>query len=865
MYEQVNTNIDFGISNSKTKTSNSIGITTNNSSPTYQNTKTSNSNTQTETMDLSFATEQVTTESKSILDSVGDFFSGIGEGLKNTGATIVDGAKAVANWAFEGLKDLSSEIGKACSDLASNVSTILGGALSWVKDTAVSFYSTAAVIGTSVVSGIADIGEGIVDGIAWTGGKLVEGGSWLVGKVAGLFSKDAEESVMNWREQAKTGIKEFIATDWVGKANDWFYQETSLGQTINENSYLKYDSEIAQGIRSVSETVGKIALATAATIATGGAAAPLALGFLFGTGEQAEKLYQENPNTTGAQELGIFVSGLGEAANWYAQGKLGQGAVGLFNIVKNTGLKQTGALAINGVKSVVGNIKTNGVRTTIKGILGNSKLSSMMAADNLADSIGIVGDNVGDWLVGNEQFNLKTAASAGGELLAAWGLNMFFDGAGEYLMKGNQINAVDSLDDADELAFWNKKSSQPNNTPSSSSIARNVGNNITPTQWSQINDINYRLRTEARVTLPVRSSSELSVDMLDQIDDLSRVDVQISASFTDQLGNYKVKYNQPRYIDRITYTGYEAKSICARLDELQSRVDMSLPTKERAKQIYDILGSEYGYLYDFNQYTDGHKIGASLRGLTSNNLIGKEGLVCAGYAQAYKELCDRCNIPCEYITGQGIPKSGKPERHAWNVIFDDNGEVIPVDVTWNAGGNSDKWFGATDEFANRHIADIDETYKDYRPNGRNEYHNQSFNRYGDGYLNSSSESDISSTMASVISSMEQRMGPGRGIYQLNQYLLTGNPNLITRTNNARSLVQSLDPKVIKSYMDDIESKVGIIIKTMDSKYGYGAGAHSINEYLRTRDLNRITRTNGARDLIATIPLEILTAISKSFS
>ena len=95
-----------------------------------------------------------------------------------------------------------------------------------------------------------------------------------------------------------------------------------------------------QKLRGASEMVGKLVLATAATIVTGGAAAPLALGFLFGVGDQAEKVYQENPNTTGAQELGIFISGLGEAANWYAQGKLGQGALSFIDALKVNGIKQ---------------------------------------------------------------------------------------------------------------------------------------------------------------------------------------------------------------------------------------------------------------------------------------------------------------------------------------------------------------------------------------------------------------------------------------------------------------------------------------------------------------------------------------------
>ena len=303
--------------------------------------------------------------------------------------------------------------------------------------------ATIAVGATSVISGIADIGEGLVDGLAWTGGKVVEGASWLVGETAGIFSEDAKEDVMSWRENFKDNEHDFIATDWVGEANKALYENTSIGRAINEASAMKYDSNLAQGISNVSEMAGKVVIATAATVVTGGAAAPIAAGFLFGVGDKAEKVYQSG-ETGAKEELGIFVSGLGEAANWYALGKLGQGATQLAGVVKTNGLKATTSTVVNGVKTTINTIKTNGVVNTAKdvfhatkGILSNTSCKSLITADNLSDSIGIIGDNASRWLTGEEEFNLNTAAKAGGELLLAWGLNSFFDSATRYLEGGS--------------------------------------------------------------------------------------------------------------------------------------------------------------------------------------------------------------------------------------------------------------------------------------------------------------------------------------------------------------------------------------------------------------------------------------------
>ena len=372
------------------------------------------------------------------------------DGVKEAGETIAVGATSV----ISGIADIAEGL---VDSLAWTGGKVVEGSLgieeaelpkekAWyeklwdgVKETG----ATIAVGATSVISGIADIGEGLVDGLAWTGGKVVEGASWLVGETAGIFSEDAKEDVMSWRENFKDNEHDFIATDWVGEANKALYENTSIGRAINEASAMKYDSNLAQGISNVSEMAGKVVIATAATVVTGGAAAPIAAGFLFGVGDKAEKVYQSG-ETGAKEELGIFVSGLGEAANWYALGKLGQGATQLAGVVKTNGLKATTSTVVNGVKTTINTIKTNGVVNTAKdvfhatkGILSNTSCKSLITADNLSDSIGIIGDNASRWLTGEEEFNLNTAAKAGGELLLAWGLNSFFDSATRYLEGGS--------------------------------------------------------------------------------------------------------------------------------------------------------------------------------------------------------------------------------------------------------------------------------------------------------------------------------------------------------------------------------------------------------------------------------------------
>ncbi len=710
-------------------------------------------------------------------------------------------------------------------------------------------YATAAVVTTTITSGVLDLGEHILDGVVWVGAT-----------VGTAFGADT------------TGMREFIARDLVDEANQAFYENTELGQLINEKSALKYDSNLAQGIRHGTEKVAVFAAATAATVCTGGAAAvalPLVLGFAYGAGEKAEQTYQEHGTDVDLkQELGIAIAGVGSAASWYAQGKLGEGAVGLVKVAAKNGLGATGSALIGQVKSSLINIKNNGVLNTLKGIVGKEQLlanlkTSLLSADNISDSIGIIGDNVAGWINGDQEFNFKTASYAFGELIATMGLNVLFDSASDYIgalddIKGISIESVDDAvrnmpvggDYVEETALFGGSQEKKG------FMARIFGGGDVPpasalsTQERILRDrINDTIRQYGTAQVTFNNTTEFSANLLRNIDDLSSVQVRINGGFNDLNGNFRPKYNAQRYIDRITYTGYETLAIMDKLDELQSMIDMNLPTVDRAYQIYEVLASEIPVMHDFEYIPDGHKISASLRGLTDVNSAGKPGLVCAGYSQAYKELCTRCGITCDYIRGTAymdMLRQGAPGGHAWNVILDGD-TPIPVDVTWRACGD-DGWFGGSDKFQARHVANPDEWFQDY-----------------------SAPKTTFDTIAEALRNHDAKYGAGSGLKGLERYLSDGNPNNITSAGGARSAISGISMEELQNYVvrERTKQNIDYVMDVMTNKYGSSNAAWAqITAFVTPGNpnygnINLFTSTGGARDVMRGIDFSLIQEYVKS--
>lgn len=133
-----------------------------------------------------------------------------------------------------------------------------------------------------------------------------------------------------------------------------------------------------------------------------------------------------------------------------------------------------------------------------------------------------------------------------------------------------------------------------------------------------------------------------------------------------------------------------------------------------AGSTYDKVKFVHDYLVDLITYDQTGKE-------NNSNLYGAliEGAcVCEGYAEAFKAILDKLDIPCVIVYGSGIDALGNTESHAWNYVKMNDGKWYAVDTTWDdpiiigsgsvAGYDKYKYFlKGSENFESTHISDGD--------------------------------------------------------------------------------------------------------------------------------------------------------------
>ena len=156
----------------------------------------------------------------------------------------------------------------------------------------------------------------------------------------------------------------------------------------------------------------------------------------------------------------------------------------------------------------------------------------------------------------------------------------------------------------------------------------------------------------------------------------------------------KEKYKEQKYVDRTFVSPAGLKNILKYFEYNERMIDPNWNEFEKAMFLYNALVVDMEYAQDYDNIQSKGTTERSLNGI----LYGK--LVCAGFAQVYKEMLDRVGIKNYYQNQRDV--------HAFNVIEID-GKRYGVDVTWdnnNKNKNNGRCgfgrFGHDPEFYSRH-------------------------------------------------------------------------------------------------------------------------------------------------------------------
>ena len=170
---------------------------------------------------------------------------------------------------------------------------------------------------------------------------------------------------------------------------------------------------------------------------------------------------------------------------------------------------------------------------------------------------------------------------------------------------------------------------------------------------------------------------------LDKVD-LFYIDTQkisfVTQTSTNIFGKSSYKYYiEPKNNGNYYINSFNDKNEVQRaISQVDAKVDAIISNISSSSR-YEQVRYVHDYIVENVEYNQTEAV-------NNSNMYGAliEGrAVCEGYAESFKYIMDKLNIPCILVYGNGVNNSGESEYHSWNQVLMDDGKWYSVDTTWD--------------------------------------------------------------------------------------------------------------------------------------------------------------------------------------
>ena len=215
------------------------------------------------------------------------------------------------------------------------------------------------------------------------------------------------------------------------------------------------------------------------------------------------------------------------------------------------------------------------------------------------------------------------------------------------------------------------------------------------TSYKQLDEFvrNKRAKRNSIIILRCKNSKGISTDFINKVrkrygDDIK---IRILGSYDDE--EVKRYPNRDFLVQDNLYSLDETEKIVNELEIIEKGINPEWDDLQKLIYFIGQLKNKVIY-HPLHEYQSSKQI-RSLVGLFTKTTV------CAGYSVMLKELCDRNGIECHFVMGSCNKEDAKDDKttHAWNLVRI-NGQLFPIDLTWNAGKNKKGRFFSIDDLAN---------------------------------------------------------------------------------------------------------------------------------------------------------------------